>query len=182
MSLVLFLDRLNKSRLHPNDIKWMPAWFTQFATGRPVVDGFVPFEKEDVLKFLQKLRDSHVPCWQRLQAARSLEWYQTMVLPESKVDFSEFKLKLQEMAEKERRAQFRRKSRCRKRMDLQGRENRACLTQTSPSLCKLYVRECEFCIIRFLPKIPTLAGSQDSFATSMMKTWRNTLRMRSENS
>ncbi|MCY2984906.1 MAG: hypothetical protein NTY15_14885 [Planctomycetota bacterium] len=38
MSLVLFLDRLNKSRLHPNDIKWMPAWFTQFATGRPVVD------------------------------------------------------------------------------------------------------------------------------------------------
>ena len=74
MSLELFRDRLNKSRLHPNDIKWMPNWFAQFATGRPVVDGLIQFEKEDVLKFLQKLRDSHVACWQRLQAARSLEW------------------------------------------------------------------------------------------------------------
>lgn len=105
MSLELFRDRLNKSRLHPNDIKWMPSWFAQFATGRPVVDGLIQFEKEDVLKFLQKLSDSHVACWQRLQAARSLEWYQIMVLQGSKVDFSEFKLKLQEMAEKERRAQ-----------------------------------------------------------------------------
>jgi hypothetical protein len=105
MSLELFRDRLNKSRLHSNDIKWMPGWFAQFATGRPVVDGLISFEKEDVLKFLRKLRDSNVECWQRLQAARALEWYQTLVLRESKVDFSEFKLKLQEMAEKERRAQ-----------------------------------------------------------------------------
>ncbi len=105
MSLELFRDRLNKSRLHPNDIKWMPSWVAQFATGRPILDGLIQFEKDDVLKFLQKLRDSHVPCWQRLQAARSLEWYQTMVLRVSKVDFSEFTLKLQEMAEKERRAQ-----------------------------------------------------------------------------
>ncbi len=50
----------------------MPSWFAQFATGRPVVEGLIQFEKDDVLKFLQKLRDSDVPCWQRLQAARSV--------------------------------------------------------------------------------------------------------------
>ncbi len=105
MSLELFRDRLNKSRLHPNDIKWMPSWFGQFAKGRPVVDGLVWFSTDDVLQFLQKLRDGKVECWQRLQAARSLEWYQTMVLQVSTVDFSVFKLKLQEMAEKEKRAQ-----------------------------------------------------------------------------
>ena len=72
----------------------MPSWFVQFATNRPLVDGLIPFGKDDVLTFLQKLRDGKVPPWQRLQACRSLEWYQTMVLQVSTVDFSEFKLKL----------------------------------------------------------------------------------------
>ncbi len=43
MSLELFRDRLNKSRLHPNDIKWMPGWFGQFAQNRPVIDGLIWF-------------------------------------------------------------------------------------------------------------------------------------------
>ena len=106
MSIELFRDRLNRSRLHPDDIKWMPSWFGKFANDKPLVDGLIRFSQEDVLKFLQKLRDGKVPSWQRLQAARSLEWYQTMVLKDSTVDFSEFKLKLQEFAEKERRAQI----------------------------------------------------------------------------
>ncbi len=76
MSLELFRDRLNQSRLHPNDIKWMPGWFGQFAQNRPAIDGLIWFSTEDVLKFLQKLRDGKVPAWRRLQAARSLEWYQ----------------------------------------------------------------------------------------------------------
>lgn len=105
MSVELFRERLNRSRLHPNDIKWMPSRFSQFAAGRPVVDGLVWFDTDDVLKFLQKLRDAKVECWQRLQAARSLEWYQMMVLRVSTVDFTEFKLKLQEMAEKQKRSQ-----------------------------------------------------------------------------
>ena len=84
----------------------MPSWFVQFATNRPLVDGLIPFGKDDVLTFLQKLRDGKVPPWQRLQACRSLEWYQTMVLQVSTVDFSEFKLKLQDLAEKERRAKL----------------------------------------------------------------------------
>lgn len=106
MSVELFRDRLNRSRLHPDDIKWMPSWFGRFSVDRPLVDGLIRFSQDDVLQFLQKLRDGKVPSWQRLQAARSLEWYQTMVLKDSTVDFSEFKLKLQEFAEKERRAQI----------------------------------------------------------------------------
>ena len=106
LSLELFRDRLNKSRLHPNDIKWMPNWFGEFAKNRRVTNGVIQFDRDDVLKFLQRLRDERVPSWQRLQAARSLEWYQTMVLKGSTVDFSEFKTKLQEFAEKEKRAQL----------------------------------------------------------------------------
>ena len=105
MSVELFRDGLSRSRLSSNDIKWMPSWFGQFARGRPVVDGLIWFSTDDVLQFLQKLRDGKVECWQPLQAARSLEWYQTMVLQVNTVDFSVFKLKLQEMAEKEKRAQ-----------------------------------------------------------------------------
>ncbi len=75
MSVALFRDRLAKSRLHPNDIKWMPSWLLEFAKNRPSSDGLISFTESDVLKFLQNLRDAKVPCWQRLQAARSLEWY-----------------------------------------------------------------------------------------------------------
>jgi integron integrase len=104
MSVELFRDRLAKSRLHPNDIQWMPSWFSEFAKGRTLSEGVLPFTEQDLLKFLQSLRDRKVPAWQRLQAARSLEWYQTMVLQSSDVDFSKYKLTLQEFADKEKRA------------------------------------------------------------------------------
>ena len=105
MSVELFRDRLAKSRLHPNDIKWMPSWVAEFSKDRTLADGVISFVHQDVLCFLQKLRDRKVPAWQRLQAARSLEWYQTMVLQSSVVDFAHFKLKLQERVDIEKRAQ-----------------------------------------------------------------------------
>ena len=83
----------------------MPHWFGAFAKGRPIAEGLVLFSEEDVLKYLIGLRDSNVPAWQRLQAVRSLEWYQTIVQKGSAVDFSHFKLKLQELSEKEGRSQ-----------------------------------------------------------------------------
>lgn len=72
MSVELFRDRLAKSRLHPNDIKWMPSWLSEFSKDRALVNGFLPFAENDVLKFLQKLRGRNVPAWQRLQAARAI--------------------------------------------------------------------------------------------------------------
>lgn len=106
MSLALFRERLQKSRLHADDIKWMPRWLEEFARSHPECNGSFRFSDPDVLKFLQQLRDRKIPSWQRLQAARTLEWYQTLVLRDSLVDFSHYKLKLQEMADKERRAKL----------------------------------------------------------------------------
>jgi integron integrase len=106
MSVARFRERLEKSRLPPDDIQWMPRWLEEFARNHPESNGLIHFSDPDVLKFLQQLRDRKVPSWQRLQAARTLEWYQTLVLQNSLVDFSYYKLKLQEMAEKERRAKI----------------------------------------------------------------------------
>ncbi len=106
MSVALFRERLEKSQLHTDDIKWMPRWLEEFTRTHPESNGLIQFSDPDVLKFLQQLRDRKVPSWQRLQAARTLEWYQTLVLRNSLVDFSHYKLKLQEMAEKERRARL----------------------------------------------------------------------------
>jgi integron integrase len=104
MSEALFREKLSRSRLSTNDIKWMPHWFAEFTKDRSPADGRFLFDNADVLSFLRMLLKRHVPAWQRLQAARSLEWYQMMVLESSNVDFSPFKLKLQELADKERNA------------------------------------------------------------------------------
>jgi hypothetical protein len=82
----------------------MPRWLAEFARNHPESNGSIRFSDPDVLKFLQQLRDRQAPAWQRLQAARTLEWYQTLVLRESAVDFSRYKLKLQELAEREKQA------------------------------------------------------------------------------
>ena len=66
MSLELFRHRLNRSRLRPNDIKWTPIWFGQFAKNRTVIDGLIWFATDDLLKFLQKLSDRKVLFWKRL--------------------------------------------------------------------------------------------------------------------
>ncbi len=47
---------------------------------------------------------SGAPAWKRLQAARALEWYQSLVLAQSLVDFAPFKLKPAELANVEKRA------------------------------------------------------------------------------
>ncbi len=57
-----------------------------------------------LLQFLRRLRDQGAPAWKRLQAARALEWYQSLVLAQSLVDFAPFKLKLAELANVEKRA------------------------------------------------------------------------------
>ena len=101
MSIALFRERLAKSRLNPNDVRWMPNWLSMFAKNLHSMDDKLAFNREDVLTFLRGLLGSSVPAWQRLQAVRSIEWYQTLVLDDSAIDFSPFKLKLQELAEKE---------------------------------------------------------------------------------
>jgi len=66
MSVELFRDRLIKSRLHPNEIQWIPSWVSEFAEDRALVNGVISFSHQEVLGFLQKLRERKVPAWQRL--------------------------------------------------------------------------------------------------------------------
>ena len=109
MSVALFRERLKRSRLPANDVQCMPRWLEEFARTHPESNGLIPLSDPadpDVLTFLRTLRDRKIPCWQRLQAARTLEWYQMLVLRNSLVDFSHYKLKPQEMAEKERRSKL----------------------------------------------------------------------------
>ena len=61
MSIALFRERLAKSRLHPDDIKWMPRWLQEFARSHPEADGLIRFSDPDVLRFLQQFRDRKVP-------------------------------------------------------------------------------------------------------------------------
>jgi hypothetical protein len=104
MSIPLFKERLGSAQVATNDAKYMPQWLREYAALGPVpVDGNLAIDEDRVLRFLRSLRDRHVPAWQRLQAARALEWYQALVLRSNGVDFSRFKLKLGELAERERR-------------------------------------------------------------------------------
>ncbi len=104
MSLEVFAYRLNRVQVHPNDRKWMPRWIDEYATRAQKDDeGSFVVTYDSTLTFLQGLRDRGAPAWQRLQAARSLEWYQTLVLKSCDVDFSAFKKTLGELAAKDKR-------------------------------------------------------------------------------
>ena len=75
MPVEQFCFRLGKSQIHPNDKKWMPQWLEEYSKvlglGKAVA---LPVTEQGVLTFLRSLRDRGVPAWQRLQAARSVEW------------------------------------------------------------------------------------------------------------
>jgi hypothetical protein len=42
MSVALFRERLEKSRLHANGILWMPRWLEEFARTHPESNGLIP--------------------------------------------------------------------------------------------------------------------------------------------
>ena len=104
MSVEQFSFRLGKSQIHPHDKKWMPRWLEEYAKivglGQVVT---MPVTEKGVLTFLRSLRARGVPAWQRLQAARTVEWYEELVLQRQEVDFAGFKRKLGELVEVEKR-------------------------------------------------------------------------------
>ncbi|MGI9473609.1 MAG: integron integrase [Rubripirellula sp.] len=102
MSLAEFTRRIQRSDLRDADQSWLPKWMSGYIDHHRFDDSQrIPIEKNLVLSFLRSLRDSNLPAWRRLQAARSLELYQSWVLRESKVDFHPIKLFLQQQARRE---------------------------------------------------------------------------------
>jgi hypothetical protein len=58
----------------------MPKWLEKYAaTAVKTADGDFVLTRELVFDFLIKLMNSGTPVWQRLQAARTLEWYQKSI-------------------------------------------------------------------------------------------------------
>ncbi len=105
MSRELFRHRLSRVQVHPNDLKWMPVWLDEYARPQNAAAGQVlVVNAASVLSFLRGLRDRGAPAWQRLQAVRSVEWYQALVLQRTDVDFAPFKQKLGELADAEKRS------------------------------------------------------------------------------
>ena len=79
-------------------------WLAKDAAQQPNGVQRLEVSEERVLCFLRSLRDRGVPPWQRLQAARSIEWYQGIVLKHEFLDFAPYKMKLSELAEADRRS------------------------------------------------------------------------------
>ncbi len=76
MSAYEFIGRLSRAQVRENDKKWMPKWLAEYASfSRQDSSQKLMLRESDVLDFLQTLRDRGVPAWQRLQAARTLDWY-----------------------------------------------------------------------------------------------------------
>jgi hypothetical protein len=94
---------LGKTQLNAVDKKWMPLWLEKYAsTCAKTADGNLVLTKELVFEFFVMLKKGATPAWQRLQAARNLEWYQKSILGGGAVDFNEFIKGLLFLAAKEK--------------------------------------------------------------------------------
>lgn len=95
MSVEVFCYRIAKTELAKNDKQWMPKWLEKYAaTAEKLPNGNLILSHDLTKGFLVKLKNGGAPAWQRLQAARTLEWYQKLVLQSDAVDFSDFRTKL----------------------------------------------------------------------------------------
>ncbi len=66
--------------------------------------GTLSVTREEVLRFLQTLRDNGTPAWQRLQAVRAVELYRNLVLKTQQPVLHEIRQTLGRLAERERTA------------------------------------------------------------------------------
>ena len=101
MSLGEFLRRLDSAPFSNHERKWFPKWLAGYTQHHRFNDDQSPIEKSLVISFLRSLRDSRLPAWRRLQAARALEAYQQLGLRQPLVDFYPIRTKLYELSRRE---------------------------------------------------------------------------------
>ena len=102
MSVEIFGARCSRAELSRADRRYFVIWVERFAAFLGVDrEAMLDVDEASVLGFLRRLRDGGTPAWQRLQAARALEWYQSLVIRRAVVDFEPFKSTLQEVAGRE---------------------------------------------------------------------------------
>lgn len=103
MSVELFCRNLSNLPFGKNDREWFPRWIRRYAGSlRRGKDETLQIREADVIRFLKSLRDTGVPAWQRLQAARSLEAYRQHALETDEPSLVAIKQALQRLAAQER--------------------------------------------------------------------------------
>ncbi len=102
MSVADFGAQLKQAKLRKVDQTWFPRWLKRYAGTVREKDGYLPVSKSEVVGFLQILRDRGVPAWQRLQAARAIDWYCRVVLQRAEPAMIEIKQTLDRIATREK--------------------------------------------------------------------------------
>ena len=91
--------------LRPAESVWFSRWIDRFASHqRTSRDLPITVTTEVVIQFLRSLRDNDVATWQRLQAARAIECYRSMILKSEQPSLDPICRKLEQMASSEKRA------------------------------------------------------------------------------
>ena len=82
---------------------WFPRWVGRYAAfAKCSGETTIPVDQERVIQFLRILCDKAVPAWQRLQAVEAIECYLTIVRHDNSFPLKEVRLKLTELAQRER--------------------------------------------------------------------------------
>ena len=98
MSLAEFLRQIDSARLTKNERKWFPKWLSGYIQHNRLSENQIPINESIVLSFLRSLRDTNIPAWRRLQAAKALAAYQRLVLRQQLVDFHPILSKLHQLS------------------------------------------------------------------------------------
>lgn len=115
----------------------------------------MPVQDELVIGFLRSLRDNRVAAWRRLQAARALEAYQRIMHGTEEVDFQPIKLKLGEIARREKFAADGAEG----NSLVAGEGNRGLIDSDEPDVIRQLRSRCVCCITRRRLRTPTSGGS-----------------------
>lgn len=96
-----FLRQLDSTQFLKNERQWFPKWLSGYTQHHQLGDRQIPIEESLVFSFLRSLRDSNIPAWRRLQAAKALEAYQRLILRQHSVDFQPILNKLHQLSRRD---------------------------------------------------------------------------------
>ena len=110
MSFQSFQLEISQYPIKDSEKQWFPKWLQRYVSylkneGHQIeVQGMgdIPVSESLVLEFLKSIRDSGSPAWQRLQALNAIDCYRNHFCKKSTTDLSRFRVKLFELAERER--------------------------------------------------------------------------------
>ena len=99
MSVDRFCAILPGTKLPRADKTWFPRWIRRYASSCGDLGGSLSVSERQVVEFLRSLRDHGTPAWQRLQAVRAIEAYQSLVHGVDAVELRHIHLALSRLAE-----------------------------------------------------------------------------------